>query len=373
MKIDSISRRKFLTGSALLSVAALVPVSLAQRKRSSASASASDWKAEVDRLVETMMQQDGVPGVMIGIVKDGEVAYKKGYGVKRLGLEGIPDENTVFYIGSLSKALTAVGAMLLVQEGKLDLGAPASRYITNLPGKWQTITVKQFMTHTSGIPEIAKRKKNSQENISAVYSIMADMPMDFKSGAKQVYNNFNYAVTGHLIEVVGGTPYIDYMTAKVFKPLGMDHTGSGQISPENHATGYLQRRNGKMNESEPDIVAFGVPSGGLETNLADLLKLEASLRKNTLLRPRFLKMMIAPVEGFTATPGWFTRTAGDVTVISKNGASGGFSSFFSFVPDRGDAIIMLRNIQGKGVGIQGPSIAILNACCGIPKHGQANE
>jgi CubicO group peptidase (beta-lactamase class C family) len=151
----------------------------------------------------------------------------------------------------------------------------------------------------------------------------------------------------------------------------MDHSGVGKISPENRATGYLRRQNGQMTEAEPDIASFGVPSGGLETSLADLLKLEASLRTNTLLKPRFFKLMITPVEGFTSTPGWFTRTAAGVTVVSKNGAAGGFSSFFSFVPDRGDAIIMLRNVQGKGLGIQGPSNAILDACCGIPKHGGA--
>jgi hypothetical protein len=65
----------------------------------------------------------------------------------------------------------------------------------------------------------------------------------------------------------------------------------------------------------------------------------------------------------------FSRTAAGTAVISKNGAAGGFSSFFTFVPDRGDALIMLRNFQGDGAGIQGPSNDILAACCGIPKHG----
>jgi hypothetical protein len=79
--------------------------------------------------------------------------------------------------------------------------------------------------------------------------------------------------------------------------------------------------------------------------------------------------MITPVEGFTSTPGWFARNSPDGIVISKNGAADGFSSFFSFVPDKGDAIIMLRNAKGKSVGIQGPSNKILQTCCGIPVHG----
>ena len=373
MKTDAISRRTFLTGGALLSAAALVPACFAQRKRSRSSEPASDWQSQIDRIVETMMQQQNVPGVVVAVVRDGKVGCKKGYGVRKIQGGGAPDENTVFYIGSLSKALTAVGAMLLVQDGKLDLDARASRYINDLPQKWRDITVKQFMSHTSGIPEIGNRKKKAQDNISAVYAMMAKMPMAFAPGTKEIYNNFNFAVTGDLIARISGISYIDYMTAQVFKPLGMDHSGIGQIGVENSATGYLQSKNGGMTEDEPDIASFGVPSGGLKTNVADLLKLEASLRTHSLLRPQFFKMMVTPVEGFSSTPGWFTRTAAGVTVVSKNGAAGGFSSFFTFVPERGDAVIMLRNVQGKGIGIQGPSNEILNACCGIPRHGASSE
>jgi len=332
-------------------------------------AAAANWQAEADDTIQTMMKEHGIPGVMLAVVKDGQVAYQKGYGVRRVPNGGVPDANTVFYIGSLSKALTAVGAMLLVQGGKLDLDAPASHYIKELPRAWQAITVKQFMTHTSGIPEIGNKQKNAQGSIKGVYELMADKPMQSPPGTKQAYNNFNFAVTGNVIEVISGMSYIDYMTARVFKPLSMDRSGIGTIDPNNRAFGYRAVKGGKTNETEPDIESFGIPSGGLETTLADLLKLEASFRTHALLKPKFFTMMITPAEGFGATPGWFWRAAGKTTVISKNGASGGFSSYFAFAPGRGDAIIMLRNFQGGGAGIQGPSNDILASCCGIPKHG----
>lgn len=375
----TMTRRAFLGGSAALWTSAFGATAYAQprrgggRAKAAASAPGGHWQADTDRIVQSMMEEDDVPGVAIGIVRDGAVVYKKGYGHKRVPGGAAPDENTVFYIGSLSKALTAVGAMLLVQNGTLDLDAPASTYITDLPRKWRKITVKQFMSHTSGIPEIARKEKNAQASIDDVYRLMADDPLQSEPGTQEHYNNFNYAVTGHLIEIISKSKYIDYMTRQVFKPLGMDRTGIGAIGPENHAIGYLQGKKGSMTEAEPDVVPFGIPSGGLETNLVDLLKLEASLRTHTLLKPRFFKMMIAPVPGCNATPGWFTRTVGGVTVVSKNGASGGFSSFLAFSPERRDAIVMLRNVQGKGIGIEGPSNAILEACCGIPKHGAAGE
>jgi len=302
-------------------------------------------------------------------VKDGQVAYVKGYGVKKLPHGGVPDENTVYYIGSLSKALTAVGAMTLVQAGKLDLDKPASQYIQDLPAKWKAITVKQFMTHTSGIPDIGNRKKNAQDTIEGVYKLMESMPMAFPPGTKEAYNNFNFAVTGNLIEKISGMAYLDFMKRRVFGPLGMDHSGVGDLNPDNQATGYDLDANGNPTAADHDVASFGIPSGGLATTISDLLKLEDALRNNKLLRPKIMQEMIQPVQGFASTPGWFARSAGDGVVISKNGAASGFSSFFSFVPGKGDAIIMVRNAKGKGIGIQGPCNQILKGCCGIPVHG----
>jgi CubicO group peptidase (beta-lactamase class C family) len=114
-------------------------------------------QTEADRIVQQMMKQNGIPAVVLAVVKNGKVVVEKGYGTKSTDSKQPPDENTVFYIGSLSKAITAVGAMLLVDKGKLKLDDPASRYMKDLPHKWDGITVRQFMTHTSGLPELPKR------------------------------------------------------------------------------------------------------------------------------------------------------------------------------------------------------------------------
>jgi CubicO group peptidase (beta-lactamase class C family) len=366
------NRRTFLISGVGLALSQLV---FGQQHKHCAKAAPADrghngdqWKKDADQIVEVMLQSGHIPSAVIGVVKGGQVAYVKGYGVKKLPNEGVPDENTVYYIGSLSKALTAVGAMTLVESGKLDLDNPASQYINDLPAKWRGITVSQFMSHTSGIPDIPKRQKNAQDNINGVYRLMDKLPMVFPPGTKEKYNNFNFAVTGNLIEVISGMSYVDFMKRRVFEPLGMDHTGI-VLDPANHATGYDLDANGNPTETDAQVVSFGIPSGGLATNVSDLLKLEGALRSYKILRPRIMQEMIQPVKGFTSTPGWFTRSSPSGLVVSKNGAAVGFSSFFSFVPDAGDAIIMLRNAKGKGIGIQGPSNQILHACCGIPVYG----
>ena len=209
-----------------------------------------DIQTEADRVVQQMMKQDGVPAVVLAVVKNGRVVVQKGYGAKSMDSNQAPDENTVFYIGSLSKAITAVGAMMLVDKGKLNLDDPAGRYMKDLPRKWDGITVRQFMTHTSGIPELPKREKKQEDTIQQAFKLAADLPMSFKPGTDEKYNNFNFAIIGHLIEEISGQSYSDYMRDKVFAPLGMNHTGGGILDRfPNHATGY----NGTKGNVKPGV------------------------------------------------------------------------------------------------------------------------
>lgn len=334
----------------------------------------SQIEANADQIINDMMREQHITGVALGIVKNGQVVLRKGYGEKSIGSRVAPDENTVFNIGSLSKALTAVGAMVLVDDGKLNLDDPASKYIKNLPKNWRRITVRQFMTHTSGIPELPNKvKKTKTETIDDAFEIAADKPFMFEPGKDQKYNNFNFAVTGRLIEVISGMNYMDFMKERVFKPLRMDHTGGGgdlaSIST-NHASGYVFA-NGRLQPGVFDIQPYGWPSGGLATTLSDLLKLEQALRTGTLLKPATYRQMIKKNPVGSGTPGWFAKEAGGVTIISKNGGGKmGFSSMFVFVPERGDAFILLRTIVG---GINKPTRLLTEKCLGIQSRGGIGE
>jgi CubicO group peptidase (beta-lactamase class C family) len=327
-------------------------------------------QTEADRIVQQMMKQNGIPAVVLAVVKNGKVVVEKGYGTKSTDSKQPPDENTVFYIGSLSKAITAVGAMLLVDKGKLKLDDPASRYMKDLPHKWDGITVRQFMTHTSGIPELPKRQKKQEDTIAEAFKLAAGLPMAFKPGTDEKYNNFNFAIIGHLIEEISGQSYTDYMRNNLFGPLGMDHTGGGILDRfPNHATGY----NGVNGNTRPgvfDVQEFGWPSGGLATTLSDLLKLDEALRSGKLMKRRTYEQMLAKADAGSGTPGWFTHDAGGIKLVTKNGAgSMGFSSMYIFAPDRGDSVIMIRNFAGKAA-IQPPANQIMAVVLGIKDDGR---
>ena len=126
----SIDRRTFMR-----TTAALAAVALFGRLAHAAKQADAETLKSVDRLVEEMMKSTGSPGVVVAVVRDGKVVHSKGYGKKRIPDGGVPDADTVFAIGSLSKAVTAVGAMLLVEHGKLELDQPASKYQPRFAGR----------------------------------------------------------------------------------------------------------------------------------------------------------------------------------------------------------------------------------------------
>jgi CubicO group peptidase (beta-lactamase class C family) len=329
--------------------------------------------ATVDRIVGAAMSKHDTPGMVVGVVNQGRLVVEHGYGVKKLGSPEQPDADTVFYIGSVSKAVTAVGAMLLVEQGKLDLDQPIATYLKGLPRTWNRIKVRQFMTHTSGIPQVPKSK-----TFADALARVAATPLAFRPGSNQEYNNFNFAVTGQVIEALSGLSYLDFMRQKVFAPLHMDHTGVHVQSPD-LAIGYHDTPQGRRPE-EPDVVSYGVPSGGLQSSLADLLKLDAALREGRILRPATVKAMFEPTippgshHPWSFTPGWQSRFAGATQVIAKNGGVAGFHSMWQIVPSRGISVILLWNLADKGNDLWAETAQILKDAFGIPNQsGSAPE
>ena len=332
----------------------------------------SEAEALADGIIRPAMKKRQLPSLVVGIVKNGQVVVKKGYGVRALGSGARPDENTVYYIGSLSKALTAVGLMLLVQQGKVDLNAPASEYMKDLPASWRQITVAQFMAHQSGIPQLNMKLPMFRAMLRSADT----MPLSFTPGAKQEYNNFNFAIIGKVIEAVAGMSYLKYMKLEVFDPLGMTSTGFN-IHSGNAATGYRPTPGGSAPiRHEMRGGMYAIPSGHLQGTVADLLKFYEGLETGKLLKPEAYRQMITRINpSLSGTPGWFERKAGEDSIVTKNGSVPGFQSIMSFVPGKGDAVIMLwTSRKPKDNALFKVDNELLRQVCGVgaahePLHG----
>ncbi|SHN41122.1 serine hydrolase [Chitinophaga sp. CF418] len=335
---------------------------------------------KTDRIINKAMANEEFPGMAVAVIQHNKVLFEKGFGFTTLQQKAAVDENTLFSIGSVSKAFTGIGVMLLVQQGKIVLDNPIKKYMKNIPKAWGEITIRQLMTHTSGIPE-PKGEKDGDSFEQTVKNLGA-LPMAFPTGKKQQYNNFNFAILGKLIETVSGIPYIAYMKKYVFQPLQMDRTGVGTIN-DNVAPGHMFK-NGQWKEIESHFRAgdYGVPSGGLQTTLADFIKLSQALSRNTLLNVKHTKAMWTPYSAkLSNTPGWHSRMAGRDIVIHKGGGGTGIGSVcdYKIVPSQELYVIVMANKANNKISPADITDEILLKCFNIPTDangagvGEGNE
>lgn len=201
----------------------------------------------IDSYIEKEMEQCRIPGLALGIVKNNEVIYLKGYGIADpSGREVTPQ--TPFLIASLSKSFTAMAIMQLVDEQKLDLDEPVQTYIPWFkvadPQASSEITVRQLLNHTSGIGTDAEYEiatlRGDDTSIEQLVRKMSKLKLTKKVGESFQYNNANYIILGQIIQSVSGLSYEDYMTQKIFQPLGMMHTyvSQDEAKKDGMAVGY---------------------------------------------------------------------------------------------------------------------------------------
>lgn len=339
-----------------------------------------DTDKKIDRIITKAMAEEEFPGMAVAVIQHNKVLFEKGFGFTTRQQKTAVDENTLFSIGSVSKAFTGIGIMLLVQQGKIVLDNPIKKYMKNMPKAWGDITVRQFMTHTSGIP--APKGEKDEDSFEQTVKNLGALPLAFPTGKKQQYNNFNFAILGKLIETVSGLPYVEYMKKNVFQPLQMERTGVGTIN-RNIALGHLFK-NGQWKEIESHFRAgdYGVPSGGLQTTLTDFIKLSQALNKHTLLNAKNTKIMWTPYSAkLSNTPGWHSRMAGNDIVIHKGGGGTGIGSVcdYKIVPSQELYIIVMANKANNKISPADITDEILLKCFNIPKDvngagaGEGNE
>ncbi len=201
----------------------------------------------MDRYIQDMMRDCRIPGFSVGIVRNGEMIYAKGYGkADDTGRAVTPQ--TPFLIGSVSKTFTALAVMQLVENGKIDLDKPVRDY---LPGfqladekASSEITVRQLMNHTSGIAEGTEfgvaTLRGDDETIGDLVRKFRSVKPVYHPGTHFEYGNANYIILGELIQAVSGTTYEDYIQTNIFAPLAMAHsyTSAQAAKADGLAAGY---------------------------------------------------------------------------------------------------------------------------------------
>jgi len=205
-----------------------------------------------DQIIAAFMRKHAIPGGAVAVLRDGKLIYARGFGYADVENKAVVQPDALFRIASMSKPITAVAIMKLVEEGKLKLDDHVAPFIAHLapaPGaavdpRWEQITIRHLLNHTGGWdrgkpnggfdpidrPAIAAAAVNAPAPASAetLVRYMKGMPLDFNPGDRFAYSNFGYITLGRVIERVSGMRYEEYVRARVLQPVGAHRTQQGR-------------------------------------------------------------------------------------------------------------------------------------------------
>jgi D-alanyl-D-alanine carboxypeptidase len=333
----------------------------------------------VDRFVAAEMARMHIPGVSLAVVRGGKVVKAQGYGVADLEQQIPVTPQTVFKIGSVSKQFLATGIMLLAQDGRLTVDDPVAKYFPGAPESWRGITLRHFLTHTSGVlregPAFDALKV--QPDSIVIRSAFA-RPLEFPTGSKYQYCNVCYFTLADVIARVSGKPWDVFLAERVFGPMGMSSTRTTTLSElvPHRARGYTWRDSGYVNA--PELLALR-PSGAFLSTVVDLAKWDAALYEDRVLTKASREAMWTPVRltgggsygyGF----GWTLDSLDGHWQVSHGGSLPGFRAELARFPKDSLTVIVLTNADGARPDEIAKSVArIYLSTVGRPAKRPARE
>ncbi len=340
---------------------------------STAAAAYSDRYAgpveESRRLARALVVGDNLPGLSVAVAVDGEIVWAEGFGWADVDGRTPVTPLTRFRLGALSKPLTAVGAALLHDRGRLDLDAPVQRYVPAYPEKQWTLTTRQLMGDVGGVHRIRGDNNDAMpaqhcRSLDEAVAMLADDPLLFEPGTQHRYSIWGWVLVSAAVEGAAGEPFSRFMVRQVFERLAMERTvvaetdGLDALAPFYSPRSVLRTRLGVKEASRPDYSCLAGAGAFLSTP-TDLVRLGSAMLKPGLLKAETIAAFQTPtrlVSGASTTYalGWTVSSvqlAGEpARMVSHRGSPmGGTVSLLTF-PDLGLAIAAAANVtNAKGV------------------------
>jgi CubicO group peptidase (beta-lactamase class C family) len=317
----------------------------------------------VDSYVRSAMAEQHIPGLALGVYKDGQIIKAQGYGLANVELDVPVRPETVFQSGSIGKQFVAAAVMMLAEENKVSLDDSITKYFPDGPTSWQGIKIRNLLSHTSGLAEYEsdeKTKPGGPINLRADYSedhlvkIVESFPLDFPSGDKWDYRNTNYLLLGIMIHKVTGKFYGDFLQERIFGPLGMVNTRviSEADIIRNRAAGYQWVDGVLKNQDWVSPTFNSTADGTLYFNVLDLAKWDAALYGERLLKRSSLDQMWTIARLNDGKPngsnygfGWQIDEINGHRVIEHSGSWQGFTAFIARYVDDKFTVVVMTNLD----------------------------
>ena len=331
---------------------------------------------EIKSEAQRLMDEIKVPGIAIGILHDGKVQMA-GLGITNVDDPQAVTEDSVFYIGSISKTFTTSVALKMSERGELDLEAPVRKYLpeftvldSEASEKAKVIDLFQHRTGWQG--DFFDDLSSGEDALEKALRAFRFLPQRTPYGEVWAYNNNNFIIAGRLIQVVSrAKSYEQKVKEELFLPLGMTHSSffMAELMAERFAVGHAGVYDG-TSEPKVSFVPFPrtvYPAGGILSNVSDMMKwmqfqFDGKDKDGSqLLSPELLDMAHSPlVEGeLTENSGitWFVEDIGGVRTVFHAGRSAGATAKMLFAPDKQFGIVVLTN-SDRGIEVYDAVIAL---------------
>ena len=322
-------------------------------------------RTEIESAVSKFMASTHVPGVSVAVVENGEYEWAEGFGLADVENNAPASEHTLYRLGSISKPLTAVGAMQLYERGQLDLDAPIQKYCPAFPKKQQPITTREVMGHLGGIRHYkdgerqadleAGNTRHFDNPIQAGIDFFKNDPLVADPGSHFHYSTQGYTLVGCVMEGASGAKYLDFMRQNVLVPSDMDHTQADDrftIIPY-RTRFYRQTKSGAVENADFLDSSYKIPGGGWLSSTEDMARFEVAVLNDKLLKRATRDLMWTPLKPSDGSKdtyglGWGASDENGFATVGHSGGQQGTSTAFFIAPTQRAGVVVLTNMEDIG-------------------------
>jgi CubicO group peptidase (beta-lactamase class C family) len=354
----------------------VVVVSLAMSGQAAAVEASPDsrFAERANALMKDYVEGELFTGTVL-VARDGRAIFRKAYGAANREWMIPNTVDTRYRIGSITKPFTAAAILQLADQGKLGVDDPIKKYLPDLPAGWGAASIRQLLSHTSGIPsytmmeDFHARVEPVKHRPEELIDLIGDLPLNHGHGDEFRYNNTGYVLLGRIIETVSGMSYPDYLEQKLLKPLKLHDSGYddgrtlvGRLA-QDYTDGVKDVVKGRFMHMSNAYAA-----GAMYSTVDDLLAWQQMLVGGKVLSPHSLKAMFT-AGGHRYGLGWYVRENLSRKLIEHGGNIGAYSSLLAYYPDDRLTVIILSNYGEEVVGRIADELARL-ALGVAPAHRQ---
>jgi CubicO group peptidase (beta-lactamase class C family) len=318
---------------------------------------------QLERVALDELKETNTPGAALAIVSGDRLVFAKGFGVTSIETGDPVTPDTLFRIGSVTKMFTAAVLVTLAEEGRIKIDEPIGKYVKGLNPKLSLVTAHQLMSHMAGMTDESPSDYGSHDDpaLAAYVRSLNEDHFFTEPGDIFSYSNPGFDVAGFLIEEVGGRPYADQMTDRLFKPLGMNRS---TFRPTVAMTYPLSQGHSLSGKAKPTVIrpsgdnVAGWPDGFMFSTVNELARFAIAFMDGgridgkQVLKPAVITKLSSPYADLQSRFGFengrygyglFIHDHRGVHVVWHAGLLPGFGALLQMVPERRFAVIVLAN------------------------------